>query len=277
MLDSNGDSTEPFPSDADGAMVSIDAGTVAAAEQGKSTSNQLTLSFQGEVYVFDSVPPERVQAVLLLLGGQELPTGVGHGLPNQRLANDYPRSWSNPQRAASLMRYREKRKNLSFEKKVLYEVRKDVANRMKRHRGQFASSKSSSQETSFADGQSSQSTSQEEPGLSFCQHCGTSKDSTPMMRRGPNGPRTLCNACGLMWANKGQLRNLPHSSMAAAQGPGVVPFEEVTNCENSVNPIMQQSDVNDSEIKSNGHTFAAISSGPESHMISEIDERMNFC
>ncbi|KAF8377397.1 hypothetical protein HHK36_030774 [Tetracentron sinense] len=23
-----------------------------------------------------------------------------------------------------------------------------------------------------------------------------------MMRRGPAGPRTLCNACGLMWANK---------------------------------------------------------------------------
>ena len=23
-----------------------------------------------------------------------------------------------------------------------------------------------------------------------------------MMRRGPDGPRTLCNACGLAWANK---------------------------------------------------------------------------
>lgn len=23
-----------------------------------------------------------------------------------------------------------------------------------------------------------------------------------MMRRGPAGPRTLCNACGLKWANK---------------------------------------------------------------------------
>ncbi|CAJ1974044.1 unnamed protein product [Sphenostylis stenocarpa] len=28
------------------------------------------------------------------------------------------------------------------------------------------------------------------------------------MRRGPAGPRTLCNACGLMWANKGTLRDL---------------------------------------------------------------------
>lgn len=35
-----------------------------------------------------------------------------------------------------------------------------------------------------------------------CTHCGISSKSTPMMRRGPNGPRTLCNACGLVWANK---------------------------------------------------------------------------
>uniref|UniRef100_A0A2P2IWV8 GATA-type domain-containing protein n=1 Tax=Rhizophora mucronata TaxID=61149 RepID=A0A2P2IWV8_RHIMU len=41
-----------------------------------------------------------------------------------------------------------------------------------------------------------------------CRHCGISEKSTPMMRRGPEGPRTLCNACGLMWANKGTLRDL---------------------------------------------------------------------
>ena len=35
-----------------------------------------------------------------------------------------------------------------------------------------------------------------------CRHCGISGKYTPMMRRGPEGPRTLCNACGLMWANK---------------------------------------------------------------------------
>lgn len=35
-----------------------------------------------------------------------------------------------------------------------------------------------------------------------CQHCGVSENNTPAMRRGPAGPRTLCNACGLMWANK---------------------------------------------------------------------------
>jgi hypothetical protein len=35
-----------------------------------------------------------------------------------------------------------------------------------------------------------------------CVHCGIGEKLTPMMRRGPSGPRTLCNACGLMWANK---------------------------------------------------------------------------
>lgn len=40
------------------------------------------------------------------------------------------------------------------------------------------------------------------PSLRKCQHCGVSENNTPAMRRGPAGPRTLCNACGLMWANK---------------------------------------------------------------------------
>lgn len=38
--------------------------------------------------------------------------------------------------------------------------------------------------------------------LSRCTHCGTSSKCTPMMRRGPSGPRSLCNACGLFWANR---------------------------------------------------------------------------
>jgi GATA zinc finger len=39
-----------------------------------------------------------------------------------------------------------------------------------------------------------------------CVNCGASAQETPMMRRGPQGPRTLCNACGLMYANKGVMR-----------------------------------------------------------------------
>ncbi|KAK9811843.1 hypothetical protein WJX72_011084 [[Myrmecia] bisecta] len=42
----------------------------------------------------------------------------------------------------------------------------------------------------------------------ICTNCYTPEDLTPMMRRGPCGNRTLCNACGLMWANKGTLRDM---------------------------------------------------------------------
>ncbi|KAG0467708.1 hypothetical protein HPP92_018700 [Vanilla planifolia] len=38
--------------------------------------------------------------------------------------------------------------------------------------------------------------------LRRCIHCGVGAKSTPHMRRGPEGPRTLCNACGLAWRKK---------------------------------------------------------------------------
>ncbi|KAI9594469.1 hypothetical protein BDF19DRAFT_444922 [Syncephalis fuscata] len=40
-----------------------------------------------------------------------------------------------------------------------------------------------------------------------CLHCGAPGASTPVVRRGPEGPKTLCNACGLSWQVRGQL---PH-------------------------------------------------------------------
>ncbi|CAH1441642.1 unnamed protein product [Lactuca virosa] len=114
-----------------------------------------------------------VQGVLLLLGGYEVPTGAPTlGMPpqNQRGLNEFPGRSSQPQRAASLSRFREKRKERCFDKKIRYTVRKEVALR--------------------------------------CRHCGISSNSTPMMRCGPSRPRTLCNACGLKWANKGVLWDL---------------------------------------------------------------------
>ncbi|KAG6478760.1 hypothetical protein ZIOFF_062204 [Zingiber officinale] len=50
--------------------------------------NQLTLSFQGEVYVFDSVSPEKVQAVLLLLGGREMQVG-SNPFPSSSIPTKY--------------------------------------------------------------------------------------------------------------------------------------------------------------------------------------------
>ncbi|RRT49387.1 hypothetical protein B296_00052451 [Ensete ventricosum] len=154
---------EPPPPDQDGHVAeAVDS----AAPLMSMTSNQLTLLYQGEVYVFDSVTPEKVQAVLLLLGGCEVPSNTT--LPDAQDEKGYDdilrRANIPAKRIASLIRFREKRKERNFDKKIRYNVRKEVALR--------------------------------------CQNCGISEKMTPAMRRGPAGPRSLCNACGLMWANK---------------------------------------------------------------------------
>ncbi|KAL0917535.1 hypothetical protein M5K25_012602 [Dendrobium thyrsiflorum] len=43
--------------------------------------------------------------------------------------------------------------------------------------------------------------------LRRCIHCGVGARSTPHMRRGPEGPRTLCNACGLAWRKERKAGN----------------------------------------------------------------------
>ncbi|XP_057454038.1 GATA transcription factor 28 [Lotus japonicus] len=196
-------------------------------DQASDGGDQLTLSFQGQVYVFDSVSPDKVQAVLLLLGGREIPP-TGPAMPvsphqNNRGFSGTPPKFSVPQRIASLIRFREKRKERNFEKKIRYTVRKEVALRMQRNKGQFTSTKSNHDEsTSNAtnwgtnENWTGDNNGSQQQDI-VCRHCGTSEKCTPMMRRGPEGPRTLCNACGLMWANKGTLRDL---SRAAALMPG---------------------------------------------------------
>ncbi|KAG6775952.1 hypothetical protein POTOM_019454 [Populus tomentosa] len=202
-----------------------------------SRTSELTLSFEGEVYVFPAVTPEKVQAVLLLLGGRDMPTAVPTiEVPydqNNRGVVDNPKCSSLSRRIASLVRFREKRKERCFDKKIRYTVRKEVAQRqsiqyvlgmlvterevlllchsplccparMHRKNGQFVSLKESPGGSSW---DSSQSCLQDgiprpETVVRRCQHCGVGENNTPAMRRGPAGPRTLCNACGLMWANK---------------------------------------------------------------------------
>ncbi|KAM7258232.1 hypothetical protein ACFE04_013973 [Oxalis oulophora] len=196
------------------------------AEHGAENGDQLTLSFQGQVYVFDSVSPQKVQTVLLLLGAHEVPPGPPIN-PNGSLKQGLPgnvQRFNVPQRMASLIRFRAKRKERNFDKKIRYSVRKEVALRMKRNKGQFTSAKPNNEDSALAasnwdsnqewgsDGSHNQET--------LCKHCGISEKSTPMMRRGPEGPRTLCNACGLMWANKRTLRDLskmptPHAGQGS--------------------------------------------------------------
>lgn len=170
----------------------------------QAPSNTLTLSFQGEVFVFESVSAEKVQAVLLLLGGRELGPGMGAG-PSSSAS--YSKRL-NSHRMASLMRFREKRKERNFDKKIRYSVRKEVAHRMHRHKGQFTSSKAKAEEAASAANSDWGAVEGRPPSAPVCQHCGISSNNTPMMRRGPDGPRTLCNACGLAWANKGMMREV---------------------------------------------------------------------
>ncbi|WJX41210.1 hypothetical protein P8452_28599 [Trifolium repens] len=169
-------------------------------------TGELTLSFEGQVYVFHDVTPQKVQAVLLLLGGRDAPAGrpkVEQPFDQSiKSMGDIARHPKLSQRIASLVRYREKRKDRCFEKKIRYTVRKEVAERMHREKGHFASLKQSPGSCAGQDG------TPNPESLRKCTHCGVSEKDTPAMRRGPAGPRTLCNACGLMWANKGTLRDL---------------------------------------------------------------------
>lgn len=214
-------------------------------DRGSDQGDQLTLSFQGQVYVFDSVLPEKVQAVLLLLGGREVPqappTGLGASHQNNRVLGlpGTPQRFSMPQRLASLVRFREKRKERNFDKKIRYTVRKEVALRMQRNKGQFTSAKSNNGEAA-ADGSSWESSqtwaiegSEAQNQEISCRHCGIGEKSTPMMRRGPEGPRTLCNACGLMWANKGALRDLSRGAPQTSQNLPV--NNEVSNMQEEAN------------------------------------------
>ncbi|KAL0738905.1 hypothetical protein Bca4012_015115 [Brassica carinata] len=174
--------------------------------------NQLTISFRGQVYVFDDVGPEKVDAALSLLGGgSTAPQGMELAQQNHMPVVGYQNRCSNPQRAQSLDRFRKKRNARCFENKVRYGVRQEVALRMTRNKGQFSSAKTTDgANNSGTDQDSAQDDGRPEIScvMPLCTHCGVSSTCTPMMRRGPSGPRTLCNACGLFWAARGTLRDL---------------------------------------------------------------------
>ena len=44
------------------------------------------------------------------------------------------------------------------------------------------------------------------PPRAECAECGRAREDTTRMRPGPEGPLTLCNACGLYWATQGRAR-----------------------------------------------------------------------
>ncbi|KAE9587090.1 putative transcription factor TIFY family [Lupinus albus] len=176
-----------------------------------SRKSELTLSFEGKVYVFPFVTPNQVQAVLLLLGGRDVQTSVpAVEIPfdqSNRGIGDAPKRSNLSRRIASLVRFREKRKERCYDKKIRYIIRKEVAQRMHRKNGQFTSLKEGPGSSNWDSAQNAHQDSTPHSDT-VCHHCSVSENNTPAMRRGPGGPRTLCNACGLMWANKGTLRDL---------------------------------------------------------------------
>ncbi|GKC26681.1 GATA transcription factor, partial [Tanacetum coccineum] len=98
-----------------------------------------------------------------------------------------------------------------------------------RTKGQFSTSQSPQDSSSWNTGEAEGAG--QDLILVTCVHCGTRSNDTPMMRKGPTGPRTLCNACGLFWANKGTLRDLSKKSID--QSPTLA--EQVYNCKADYN------------------------------------------
>lgn len=215
-----------------------------------SRTSELTLAFEGEVYVFPAVTPDKVQAVLLLLGGCDIPTAVPTvKLPFDNKVEDLPKQVNLSKRIASLVRFREKRKERCFDKKIRYSVRKEVAQRMHRKNGQFASLKATSGSSSCDSAKSSlegDGTQHSEIIPGKCHHCGVSENCTPAMRRGPDGPRTLCNACGLKWANKGTLRDLSKAGRKISVEPN-----ELGSPDNSVKAFAKGSVDHDANVEKN--------------------------
>ncbi|KAJ4782818.1 GATA transcription factor 28 [Rhynchospora pubera] len=227
-----------------------------------ANSNQLTLLFQGEVYVFDSVTPEKVQAVLLLLGGCEIPasmTASGAAIPynhNKGFEDILSRTDIPAQRVEALLRFRQKRKERNFDKKIRYAVRREVAERMHRNKGQFAGRANPEQDSASPGGETSEAALKEWK----CQNCGVGPEDTPTMRRGPGGPRSLCNACGLMWANKGTFR----SGQKGRSKKHSTPLEQVGNLHPEA----------DNGSKENTVSIEMAAVAPPSIMQQEIDESL---
>ncbi|KAK3237423.1 hypothetical protein CYMTET_52501 [Cymbomonas tetramitiformis] len=207
-----------------GAVQSLVSAAVQSAVDGRPAANavpasvsdpslkSLTLNYQGDQWVFEAVHPEKFHLIMRILAGPRTTGADGaarlESKGSSKHSTELPARMPQSQRLHSLARFRNKRKERRYDKRIRYTVRKEVAQKMHRNKGQFASARS-------VDGAEASGSVLGEDGERLpggvertCKHCGAAEGSTPMMRRGPDGPRTLCNACGLMWANKNKLRDL---------------------------------------------------------------------
>ncbi|XP_006663542.1 GATA transcription factor 19-like [Oryza brachyantha] len=159
---------------------------------------RLVMYYRGREFVFDSVQPQKIENIILHLNGEGMiPQSIRPHPTNLVRPIAVPENFD---RFAALTRYREKKRNIKFITKADYSARRQVALRMKRSKGKFAPTVGTS-EVSLGSGV-------HRKGITFCTNCGESSDATPMMRHGPNGTKTFCNACGLMWANSRKIRKI---------------------------------------------------------------------
>ncbi|PIA56230.1 hypothetical protein AQUCO_00700523v1 [Aquilegia coerulea] len=98
-----------------------------------SRTSELTLSFEGKVYVFNGVAFEKVQVVLSYLGGNDTAITVPVTDPsfhqNTMGLVNIPQQLNLSRRIASVIRFREKRKERGFDKRTRYTTQKDISQR----------------------------------------------------------------------------------------------------------------------------------------------------
>ncbi|KAF5178273.1 Gata transcription factor [Thalictrum thalictroides] len=103
-------------------------------------TSELTLSFEGKVFVFNGVALEKVQAVLSYLGGNvtaiTVPVNDQYIHQNTMAMVSIPQHLNLSRRIASVIRFREKRKERGFDNRTRYTTQKDVSQRMdSKHKG----------------------------------------------------------------------------------------------------------------------------------------------
>ncbi|KAK3120270.1 hypothetical protein QOZ80_9AG0684810 [Eleusine coracana subsp. coracana] len=174
---------------------------------GEEEDDRLSLMYKGFSYVFDSVPPQKVVTILSLLNGFDIaPQSTRPQLTHLVQPIVVPQDFD---RTAAVSRYREKRKTtLKFDVKADYSIRREIASRIARRRGKFISTDKKPDNSAAAASAQRHQTAETTTELAFCDNCKTSSEVTPMMRCGPNGCRTFCNACGLLWAKTRKIRDL---------------------------------------------------------------------
>ncbi|XP_002450996.2 GATA transcription factor 18 [Sorghum bicolor] len=154
------------------------------------------MTYRGNTHVFDSVPPHKVETILMLLNDYELaPQSAKQKLTNLVPPIVVPQNFD---RATAMSRYLKKRKSTM---KADYSVRREIALRITRRGGKFAPSEKNSEN----------SVGTEAAELQFCANCRESSEVTPQMRRGPTGAKNFCNACGLAWATYRKIRNVTNA------------------------------------------------------------------